>query len=127
MRYAAHTTWPPDGSYTTRPQKDRSPPKGFSRMASFHLKIGPPMGPPKNISHYEIVEKLGEGGMGVVYKALDRKLNRYAALKFLSSHRAASEGEVARFHHDARAISALNHPNIATIYEIDELSGQCFL
>src|SRR6185295_14068578 len=81
----------------------------------------------QNVSHYDLGEKLGEGGMGVVYKAWDRKLNRFAALKFLSAHLAGSQADVARFQQEARAISALNHPNIATIYEIDEVDGHCFL
>ena len=81
----------------------------------------------KNISHYEVTGKLGEGGMGVVYKAWDRKLARPVALKFLPGHLAGSQEQVARFHQEARAISALNHPNIATIYEIDEQDGQSFL
>src|SRR6266705_2251180 len=81
----------------------------------------------KSISHYELAEKLGEGGMGVVYKAWDRKLSRPVALKFLSGHLAESLEQVARFHQEARAISAVNHPNIATIYEIGETEGQFFL
>jgi tetratricopeptide (TPR) repeat protein len=81
----------------------------------------------QNISHYELSEKLGEGGMGVVYKAWDRKLNRFVALKFLSGSWADSAEQVTRFQVEAQAISALNHPNIATIYEIDEAGGHCFL
>jgi tetratricopeptide (TPR) repeat protein/TolB-like protein len=81
----------------------------------------------QNISHYELGEKLGEGGMGVVYKAWDRKLNRFVALKFLSGSWANSHEQVIRFQQEAQAISALNHPNIATIYEIDEADGRCFL
>jgi eukaryotic-like serine/threonine-protein kinase len=81
----------------------------------------------KNISHYELAEKLGEGGMGVVYKAWDLTLGRPVALKFLSGHMADSAEQVTRFRQEARAIPAVNHPNIATIYEIGEAEGQCFL
>ncbi|HUI66122.1 MAG TPA: protein kinase [Bacteroidota bacterium] len=78
------------------------------------------------ISHYTILEKLGEGGMGVVYKAQDLKLDRTVALKFLPSH-FASPQEIARFQQEAKAISALNHPSIATIYDIDQADDQQFL
>jgi serine/threonine protein kinase/Tfp pilus assembly protein PilF len=79
------------------------------------------------ISHYKIIEKLGEGGMGVVYKAHDNKLDRYVALKFLPTNLTASSEDVQRFELEAKAISALNHPNIATIHDVDEFNGQKYL
>jgi serine/threonine protein kinase len=86
-----------------------------------------PAQPGQMLSHYRLVEKIGEGGMGVVWKALDTKLDREVAVKTLPEELASDAERLGRFEREAKAVAALNHPNIVTVHSVEEAAGTRFI